>query len=81
MTHQNAHALEMHQRLYDSHCDFLEGLRELLTEAAPGSGHEAGVPAAIAAAEQAADASYAEIERLSALAMAALIEGSALPCN
>ena len=73
MKHQNAHALEMHQRLYDSHCSFLKGLKELLAGAPPGSEHEAGIRAAIAATEQAANASYAEIERLSALALAELV--------
>lgn len=76
MKHQNAHAFEMHQRLYDNHCDYLKGLRELLAEAAPGSEHEAGILAAIAATEQAANAAIAEIERLTALAMAELVEAA-----
>lgn len=80
MSRQNAYLLETHQRKHDSHCDFLVGLRGLLAGAHPGSEDEAGIRAAIAATEQAANASYAEIERLSALALAELvgtaIEGS-----
>jgi len=74
MSRQNAYLLETHQRLYDSHCAFLEGLRELLAAARPGSDNEAGLWAAIATTEQAASAAYAEVQRLQAAAMQALVK-------
>lgn len=76
MSRQNAYLLETHQRLHDTHCTFLVGLRELLAEARPGSDNEAGLRAAIATTEQAASAAYAEVQRLQAGAMDALIESA-----
>ena len=76
MSRQNAYLLETHQRLHDSHCAFLVGLRELLTGARPGSDDEADLRAAIATTEQAASAAYAEVQRLQAGAMGALIKSA-----
>ncbi len=77
MSRQNAYLLETHQQLCDSHCAFLVGLRELLAGARPGSENETGYRAAIASTEQAASAAYAEVQRLQAAAMAALVKAAA----
>lgn len=77
MSRQDAYLLETHQRLYDSHCAFLVGLRELLAGARPGSENEAGLRAALASTEQAASEADAEVQRLTAAAMAALVKGGA----
>lgn len=76
MSRQNANLLGTHQRLYDSHSAFLVGLRELLAGARTGSDDEAGLRAAIATTQQAASAAYAEVHRLQAAAMGALIKAA-----